>query len=259
MRQRSTVEIFNLSFLDVFACVLGALLLILIMVAISISTQLTSQAVAERLDKAKESSIEDNERIAVLEKVVEDGQRWRSESETLSKILDENETEATSLEREKTNAEERIRSLERSLAESPSEDSLQEELEKAKQLQENLSKRVQISRDKTKSSIQFKAVNPAAAVPQEPRCFSVTAQGAMDLKTGEVLAPFSSQWERILTDLRRNRAQEYALFIIKPTGVEIFEKLRKDLDSNGLQYGFEPYTSFWDPVYIANGRDSMLD
>ena len=248
MRSRTGVDIFNLSFLDMFACVLGAFVLILIMVAINIGGELAAETVAKRLAAAQSTFAEDNERVSGLEKIIADGRQWEHQGDELARQL-------RVLEQTKKQAE----ALKRLLAQGPSEESLQQEIQISERLQNNLAERMQIDREKTESRIRFKANNPAAAIPQSPRCFSITIQGAMDLKTGTVCVLYSSEWKRMLAEFRRIRADEYPLFIVKPSGADVFEKLRKSLDSNRVLYGFEPYTEFWNPVYVAHGRDPVLD
>jgi len=66
----------------------------------------------------------------------------------------------------------------------------------------------------------------------ERRAVSLDAIGAAD-----------TAWESLLDELEPRRHQDYVIFLVRPAGLESFERARSDIERRPIRYGFEPVYS----------------
>ena len=65
------------------------------------------------------------------------------------------------------------------------------------------------------------------------------------------LADKENAWDALLAELQPRRYWEYVIFLVRPDGLEAFEKARSSIEGKSIEFGFEP-------VYSA-GAVEVLD
>lgn len=246
-KRDSTINIFNLSFLDVFACVLGTLILILLMMAQQATSVLNEESISKRVESFKKKREEVGTRWLATKTEREAAKRWRAEQNTMNQLVE-------SYQRQISDNQQKIVEL----PPVPAQPSTTTPLEKLKQQVDAIrnqlvATRTRIFRRTPSTSGPFTSVNPTSPITQEPRIVLVSRDSVTDMATVKVMTVNSAEWIQFLNLMRQSRATEYILFLLKPEGVDLYKKLEQSVKDANLIYGFEPYTSMWDAFIKPSG------
>jgi len=252
-RGSSEISFFNFSFLDILACTIGVLVFI---ISVVILHTLGMSAPYELRTELSEL----NKQVRELDESVD---QHRSEAERLRRAqqaLDQ----MKELEKELKRKSDALKELEAEIAELMSRLSTLES--KDRELSENLPKlralmpddfdvqkrSIEIGtpfqKDSSKDAVYFECsngrVNPFYG-RYIRKYYIVRDVGESSVvirrRPGESLEqtrPESSDWQ--VETKKIDRRKEYAAFIVRPTGFEIFLQLRDELSARGIEVGWEP-------------------
>ncbi|MGK7895445.1 MAG: hypothetical protein AB4041_10930 [Microcystaceae cyanobacterium] len=59
------------------------------------------------------------------------------------------------------------------------------------------------------------------------------------------LTAYNSSLSQLLSELRQNKSKEYLIVAVRPDGIEVFQKVRKLVEEQGIDIGYEPIDQGW--------------
>lgn len=229
---REAVSIFSLSFLDVFACALGALVLILLIIFNQVTLTFDNDTLRARI-----------EAVETKKETVIDEVRANTEAEKAAR-----EWDAT-----KAAVQSRLEQLEKEVqdkqaAAAPFQGLTTDTLEQARQAVEQVQSQTVRQRESV-NNMWF----GTASVQQKMRLVEVYADRFVDHGKEPAQSFDETRISDLVDRLKRVRALEYPLFVIHPDGIDLWRQLEPQVEQNGLLYGFEPYTGAWDAI-LGRGK-----
>ncbi len=54
-----------------------------------------------------------------------------------------------------------------------------------------------------------------------------------------------SELSKLITEVRKNKEQEYLIVVLRPEGVEVFQQVRDRVEKLGIDIGYEPIEKGW--------------
>lgn len=231
--ERTPVSIFSLSFLDVFACALGALILILLMIINQVSTAVDSSEIKSKIQQLRERQ------TAVASQTLDQTATLRAaevaaeEMEALRKQLEAARTEIAALDK--------VSSTDPAVL-----SKLRAEVEALKSAQVEARRKVLAQREAPSTS-----AGPATGtgtVTQQPRMLVLLKDRVRDITTNTDFPVGSGAWQQLLEWFKTNRASYYPLMIVKPEAIKIFDNVEREFKQSGIPYGYEPYVPAWDSL-----------
>lgn len=224
---RETVGIFNLSFLDVFACALGALVLILLMIFNQVSITFDPVTIKKEIEEIE------GKQASVVAQV-----RGNIEAETAARQWDAMKAE---VEANVAQLEAQISELQE--AAKPYANLTTDTVTQAQQAVAQMQSQTVRQRDSV-SGVWF----GTGSISQKARFVEVRDDELVDYGGGKRTIIQAGGADDFVDSLLQIREQEYPLFIIKPAGIEFWARLETLVERAGIPYGFEPYTQVWAPI-----------
>lgn len=229
---REPVSIFSLSFLDVFACALGALVLILLIIFNQVTLTFDNDTL-----RAKIEAVE-SQKAAVVGDV-----RANAEAARAARNWDE---EKPAIEARQEQLESQLEQMQ--AATSGYQGVTSETIDQARQA---------VAQVQSQTVRQREAVNNmwfgTASVSQKVRLVEVLADRFVDHGQSPPVSYPSGRRGELVEALKRVRALEYPLFVVRPEAIGMWPEFERMLEINGLLYGFEPYTSAWSNLLSSRG------
>lgn len=223
---RETVSIFSLSFLDVFACCLGALILILMMVINQVTLAFDPTAVQAEV------------------------QELESQKKSTATVLPEMmaaQSAAREWDNTKEDATREIAALQQEIAQMQSvtlefADVTTEIVNQARQVV--VQARTMVEHERENAGTLWFGTGDTG---RKPRFLDVHDGHIIDHPVGGERRTLSLS---DLTSFLRSDLDsgEYPVFIIRPQATEFWDDVESRVESTGVLYGFEPYTSTWEPI-----------
>lgn len=224
--QNEQVDIFNLSFLDIIACTVGALIFVLLMFMINAS-QVAVQASSPKREKDLLQSISD----------IENG---RSELKILEGKL----------------AAARKQNEEMGLGKDITPEKLQAEKESLKNEIARLADQIKdwkIKASQTRDAplgIWVEVLESRDSLERRPHLVECRQDGIyiFEEKISETLERTrenTSRWNALRQRVEDSRENEYILFLVRPDGISTFSQLRSQLKRLETPHGYEPILSHW--------------
>ena len=243
MKRKSTqrnVEIFNFSFLDIIACTVGALIFVLVMFMLNASQEAARATSPERkqdlisgIEAAKKGQAE----IALLE------DKFAAAKE-----------EAASL----------------GIAEGDTKEKLQTEYENL--MQENRLLYDQLEQLEMESSntedaplgIWVEVLPSRESKDRDPRLVECRSNEILLVQEGVTESlrrtmESSSRWSALKNEVSHRRKNAFVLFLIRPGGIATFKRLRAQLKSRDIPFGYEPILNNWVILGKENGDNQQAE
>ncbi|MCX7719571.1 MAG: hypothetical protein N2111_14375 [Candidatus Sumerlaeaceae bacterium] len=241
--QRSLPQVFGISFLDVFACTLGILLLILNVFALQVGRSYSNEAALHRIADLERQRAEAGKNMLEAQEMSRMANAWARHEQT-----------ATPGQKHGENLQQEVQALEQSLASLaanaknlPNLSELRNKHSIGSKELESVESEYRRARDSVMNP--FQQASASGTVRQAPRFIVIDRDAGIDLQgKGRPLKPGSEEWEQLLSSMRARRSSEYILFIVKPEGVMALRDFEASIKSAGLIYGIEPYTQAWDSI-----------
>ncbi len=225
--ERTPVSIFSLSFLDVFACALGALILILLMIINQVSTAVDSSEIEAKIQKLRERQ------TAVASETLDQAATLRA-AEVAAKQME-------TLQKELEAARAEIAALDKASATDPvTLNKLRADIEALKNAQAEARRKV--------LSQPAGPATGTGTVTQQPRMLVLLKDRVRDITTNTDFPVGSGAWLQLLEWFKTNRTSYYPLMIVKPEAIQIFGDVETKFRQAGIPYGYEPYVPAWDSL-----------
>jgi cell division protein FtsB len=224
--QSGEVDIFNLSFLDVIACTVGALIFVLLMFMIN-----ASQVVVQASSPKREED---------LLKSISDIESGRDEL----KILDGKLAAA------------RNQKEEMGLGKDVTPEKLQAENESLKNEIARLADEVKDLENKASQTqnaplgIWVEVLESRDSLKRRPHLVECRQDGIyiFEEKISETLERIrenTSRWNALRQRVEDSGENQYILFLVRPDGISTFSRLRSQLKRLEISHGYEPVLSDW--------------
>lgn len=226
---RETASIFNLSFLDVFACCLGALILIL-MIAINQVTlafdPTTVQEEVEKLEAQKKATVHALPEMMAVQK------------------------EAREWDQQKQQVESQIETLQQQIAQLSATilefgNVTTQTVNQARQVVAQA--QVTIERERQNAGTLWFGTGQTGKTPR-----------FLDVHNGHIVDRINGNKRTLSSENLANflvyelSEKDHPVFIIRPDATTFWLLLEEGLDIANITYGFEPYTKVWDPILGSN-------
>lgn len=228
---RETVSIFNLSFLDVFACALGALVLILLMIFNQVSITFDTESIKEQIEEIEGKTAGVVGQVRENVEAEKDARDWDAVKE---------EVEANTAELSAELAELRARA--KTYA-NLTTDTVTQAQQAVAQMQSQT-----VRQRKSVSGIWF----GTGSISQKARFVEVYEDYLVDYGGGQRKTIQAGDVDDFVKGLMQIREQQYPLFIVRPAGIYFWVRVEALVENAGIPYGFEPYTNVWAPI-LAGG------
>ncbi len=257
-RRSREIEIFSFSFLDILACTVGALIFIVVMVVCTTADTrgLLQAKQAFEEAKARKSSVETavekaSGEAAQAEKNLADTKRKNPAAELVQSARDQTQrAEAQIKEQQEQTAQARagIEKLETEQAQQ------QEEKDKAAGRVEVLKGQLsQRGKDESSGKILKMDFEEKKLIPNVVECAAsgVINHGSPGKRTKEEtpqksLATQESAFRQMLVRIKNSRTKEYVVFLVRPDGLDAFEKARELAKALQVTMGWEPVNADWE-------------
>ncbi len=230
---REAVSIFNLSFLDVFACALGALVLILLMIFNQVSITFDPQTIQQEIDEIEGKKAAVVEQVQDNIKAETDARQWDSMKAGVEANLEQLAVQVKELTA-KANTYATLTT---------------DTVTQAQQAVAQLQSQTVRQRDSV-NGIWF----GTGSISQKARFVEVQKDHLIDRGGGQKNVIQASAVDDFVAGLIRIRDQEYPLFIIRPEGVDLWESVEDLVETAGIPHGFEPYTKVWAPILEGGAK-----
>jgi len=226
------VDIFNFSFLDIIACTVGALIFVLVMFMLHASHEAVEAASPKR-EKEIIASIADIEKAKNELKILEDKHSAaRNQAEKMGLGMD---ITSEKLKAEKESTKNEIVRLTSQVKE------LEQKASQAKN---------------APVGIWIEVLPPREGAERKPHLVECRSDGIyiFEERISESLERTkdpSSRWNALRARVDESPADEFILFLVRPTGVGTFRELHSQLKRLKTPQGYEPILSHWRIMGLA--------